>query len=74
MSGTCVLDTCRTTQLPSRCSSFLRPRHVLDVADVAVADDDVGLAREQRRDQPRDVAAGVLIVGVGVDDEVGAEP
>ena len=30
------------------------------------------VAVEQRLDQPRDVAARVLIVGVGVDDEVGA--
>ena len=35
--------------------------------------DDVGLAAEERLEQPRDVAARVLIVGVGVDDEVGAE-
>ena len=41
--------------------------------DLAVADDHVGLAGEDRRDQLRDVGARVLVVGVGVDDDVGAE-
>ncbi len=35
-----------------------------------VADDDVGFARHHRRDQIGDVAAGILVVGVGVDDDV----
>ena len=52
---------------------LLRRRHVRDRLDVAVADADVGLAGEQRRQQQRDVAAGVLVVGVGVDDVVGAQ-
>ena len=43
------------------------------LADLAVADDDVGLAGEDRRDQLGDVGAAVLVVGVGVDDDVGAE-
>jgi hypothetical protein len=46
---------------------------VLHVANVAIADDDVGVAREQRPEQPGDVVAGVLIVRVGVDDVVGIE-
>ena len=45
---------------------------MLHIADVAVADDDVRLAALERREEPRDVGAGVLIVGVGVDDEIGA--
>ena len=46
---------------------------VLDLGDLAVADDHVGLAGEDRRDQLGDVGAAVLVVGVGVDDDVGAE-
>ena len=46
---------------------------MLDPADLAVADDHVGLAGEDRRHQLRDVGAAVLVVGVGVDDDVGAE-
>ncbi len=45
---------------------------MLDRRDVAVADDDVGLALEQGLEQRRNLVPGVLIVGVGVDDEVGA--
>jgi hypothetical protein len=41
--------------------------------DVAIADADVGLAGDQRLQQLLDVAARILIVGVGVDDVVGAE-
>ena len=47
-------------------------RHVPDLADVAVADHDVRGPVEQRLQQFRDVGASVLIVGVGVDDVVGA--
>ena len=39
----------------------------------AVADHHVGLAAQDGRDQLGDVAALVLVVGVGVDDDVGAE-
>jgi hypothetical protein len=46
---------------------------VAHVADAAVPDHHVGLASENRRDQARDLLAGVLVVGVGVDDDVGAE-
>ena len=45
---------------------------MLQVADVAIADDDVRVAGEERRDEAGDVAAGVLVVRVGVDDDVGA--
>ena len=41
--------------------------------DLAVADDHVGLAAQDRRDELRDVGALVLVVGIGVDDHVGAE-
>jgi hypothetical protein len=40
---------------------------------LAVADHHVGLPREDRRDQARDVGSAILIVGVEVDDDVGAE-
>ena len=46
---------------------------MLDLRHLAVADDHVGLPGEDRRDQLRDVGAAVLVVGVGVDDDVGAE-
>ena len=49
----------------------LAPRHVLQLGDVAIADDEIGRAAQQRREQLADIAAGVLIVGVGVDDEIG---
>ena len=41
-------------------------------ADIAVADDDVGRAFEERLHQRGDVRPGVLVVGVGVHDVVGA--
>ena len=34
---------------------------------------ETGLTLEERRDELRNVAAGVLVVAVGVDDDVGAE-
>jgi hypothetical protein len=46
---------------------------VLVGVDLAVADDHVGGAREDRRDQLGDVGAVVLVVRVGVDDHVGAQ-
>jgi hypothetical protein len=46
---------------------------VLDRVGLAVADDHVGAAGEDRFDELRDVAAVVLVVGVGVDHDVGAE-
>ena len=41
--------------------------------DLAVAHDHVGLAAQDRLDELRDVGPLVLVVGVGVDDHVGAE-
>ena len=52
---------------------LLQRREVLDRHDLAVADDHVGVAGDDRRDELRDVRAVVLVVGVGVDDHVGAE-
>ena len=44
VSGTVVFDTWRTVQLPNRCSSFFGHDMCRIVADVPIADDDVGLA------------------------------
>ena len=52
---------------------LLERREVLDLAGLAVADDHVGAPGQDRLDQLLDVAAVVLVVGVGVDDHVGAE-
>ena len=46
---------------------------MLDVLDLPVAHDHVGVAGDDRRHQVRDVGRAVLVVGVGVDDDVGAE-
>ena len=51
----------------------LEPREVGELVGAAVADDDVGAALEDRCDEAGDVGAAVLVVGVGVDDDVGAE-
>ncbi len=52
---------------------LLQRREVLDRHDLAVADDHVRAAVEDGLDELDDVAAVVLVVGVGVDDHVGAE-
>ena len=38
--------------------------------DLAVADDHLGVAIEDRRHQDRDVARVVLAIGIGVDDDI----
>ena len=43
-----------------------------DQRGLAVADHDVGAAVQDRLDQARDIGAGILVVAVGVDDDVGA--
>ena len=43
-----------------------------DLGNVSIANDDVRLAFQQRLEQRRDLAARVLVVGVGIDDEVRA--
>jgi hypothetical protein len=40
---------------------------------LAVADGDVGLPGDDRRDEARDIGAAVLVVRVRVDDHVGAQ-
>ena len=52
---------------------LLGEREVLDAHHVAVADHHVGLVPQDGRHQRRDVVGGVLVVGVGVDDDVGAQ-
>jgi hypothetical protein len=52
---------------------LLQRGEVLDLVGLAVADDHVGVAGEDRLDELPDVAAEVLVVGVRVDDDVGAE-
>jgi hypothetical protein len=44
---------------------------VTQFGDVAIADDDVGIAVQERRQQPRNLVRRVLIVGIRIDDEVG---
>ena len=46
---------------------------MLDLVGLAVADHHVGVAGEDRRHELGNVAAVVLVVGVRVDDDVGAE-
>ena len=52
---------------------LLQRREVLDRHHLAVADDHVGRAGDDRLDELEDVRPVVLVVGVGVDDHVGAE-
>ena len=68
-----VPDAWRTTQLPEPLEALLHEREVLDRHHVAVADHHVGVAGDDRRDQRGDVVGRVLVVGVGVHDDVGAE-
>jgi len=42
------------------------------VAYAAVSDDDIGFTGQNRRDQLADIAAFILIVGIGIDDDVRA--
>ena len=46
---------------------------MLDPRHLAIADDQVGPSFEDRPDELGDVRPVVLVVGVGVDDHVGAE-
>ena len=58
---------------PQPLQQLLWAREVLDRVDLAIADDHVRVASEDRADELRDVRALVLVVGVGVDDHVRAE-
>ena len=73
MSGTEVEEAWRTTQEPSRCSSFLTAEKCSMLGDLAVAHDHVRAAVQDRLDELGDVGAAVLVVGVGVDDHVGTQ-
>jgi hypothetical protein len=53
--------------------ALLQWREVVDLVGLAVADHHVGVAGEDRAHQLGDVAAEVLVVGVRVDDDVGAQ-
>ena len=50
-----------------------RPAQMLQRLDVSIANDDVGFAADERRDERWNITARVLIVAIGVDDEIGAE-
>ena len=52
---------------------LLQRREVLDPGHLAVAHDHVRAALQDRLHETRDIRAVVLVVGVGVDDHVGAE-
>jgi hypothetical protein len=66
VSGTSVSDAPPLEHLLDR-------REVRDLVGLAVADHHVRAPLEDRRHQPGDVGTRVLVVGVGVDDQVGAE-
>jgi hypothetical protein len=51
----------------------LRAGEVLDEVDLPVGDDDVGAAGDDRLHQVGDALLRVLVVAVGVDDDVGPE-
>ncbi len=68
-----VSESRRTTQLPTFWRVFFEGREVVDRGDVAVADDHFRFAIDHRPDQLGDVATEVLVVGVSVDHDVGAE-
>jgi hypothetical protein len=55
-----------------RLQEFLGSRKMFDRGGLPVADDDIGAAVEYRPDQSRDIVRLVLVVAVGVDDDVGA--
>jgi hypothetical protein len=52
---------------------LLRAGEVLDQVDLAIGDDDVGATGEDRLHQVADALLRVLVVAVGVHDDVGAQ-
>ena len=66
-------DAWRTTHEPSRWSTFLSGEKCSIVSTWRSPTTMSASPREDRRDELGDVAAFVLVVGVGVDDHVGAE-
>ena len=73
VSGISVDEAWRTTHEPSRCRRRLEAEKCSIDVDLAVADHHVGFAAQDRGHELGDVGALVLVVGVGVDDHVGAE-
>ncbi len=67
-----VADTLRTTQLPSRWRARLVGEKCSTVSDPSIADHEVGFLGKDRSDETRDVCAAILVVGIEVDDHVGA--
>jgi len=43
-------------------------------ADLPIADHHLGLASQDRRDQARDLTARVLVITIGIHDDIGAQP
>ena len=70
-SATSVLLVIRTTQLPIFCRSFFSGEKCSISADRTRADHHVGLPGQHRRRQLRDIGRTILVVGIGVDDDVG---
>jgi len=52
---------------------FFKPGKILNFVNLTVADHDLGFFSENRLNKPRDVRTFVLVISVGVDDDVGAE-
>ncbi len=52
----------------------LDQREVRDLIGVPVPHHQVGPAGKDRLDQPRNLMAAILVVAVGIDDDVGASP
>ena len=72
-SVTSVLLATRTAQLPMRCNRFLIQEKCSVSLDRARADHHVGFAGQDRGGQLGDVRGFVLVVGVGIDDDVRAQ-
>ena len=72
-SGRSVLAALFTMRLPTFCSTFLAGEKCSTRCDLAVGDDDVRRAGDDRLHQLGDLLLGVLVVAVGVDQDVGAE-
>ena len=71
-SRTSVPDSRRTTQEPSFCKNRLAAEKCRNVATCRSPMTICAVPVEDRPHQGRDVAGVVLVVGVGVDDDVGA--
>jgi hypothetical protein len=52
---------------------FFQRREMLDGVGLAVADDHIGLPGQNGGDELRDLPAGVLVIAIGVDNDVGPQ-